>query len=63
MKRKIEVSVTSTGKPSISVKVDDVTGQETTEERDACFTVAWEEAQKDIEKMLRVYGQLNMKLR
>ena len=63
MKRKIEISITSTGKPSISVKVDDVTGKETTEEREECYKVAWEEAQKDIEKMLRTYGQLNMKLR
>lgn len=60
MKRKIDLSLTSTGKPSISVRVDDVTGEETEEERTRCFECAWEEADKDWKRMLRMYGKMNM---
>jgi len=60
MRAKIEFGLTSTAKPTISFKVDEINGGETAEEKENCYNVAWEMFEKMKDRTLKEFGKLKM---
>jgi len=59
---KIEVSISTTGKPSINYRVGEVEGNETPEQIESMRKIAWDTFEKDREQILRTYGKMKRDL-
>lgn len=55
---KLELNISTTGKPSLAYRIGEVTGEESKEQIESMRDLAWELYNSDREKILREYGRL-----
>jgi len=60
MKMRIDVGLSTTAKPNIEIKMDEIDGSETPEQLTKIREIAWKEFEINKDRMLQEYGKISM---